>query len=476
MPTSLGSAPAATLRDPRHLPFVVGALALVTLGAFENRATLAILPTVAGELDGIALFGAAAAAPLISSVVATVVAGLWCDRRGPVPALTVGMAVFAVSQLAMGLAPAMAVLIVGRIGAGVAEGLLDVALTVLVARVLPVALRPKMFAAFATAWVVPSLVGPPIAGAIAETVGWRSVFLVAVVLMVPAALALRPSLRALRAQGAGEEADGTPDRARSVVVAASLVAVGLAALALGGPSLAGGGPAAVTGALAVAAGLVLVGIGARRVLPRGTVRFAAGVPAVVASRGLQAAAFAGAGAFIPLMLTTVHGLSPAAAGSSLTITGLFWALGSQINGSTLVQRRTTVPTRMRTAFALIAVGIVGPALVSVDRLPVWVGLALWAVAGVGMGIGSPTLTTQLLELSPPDVQGRSTAASMLSATIAQSVLVAAAGVAIAGAGTPLPGTVLAGILTTAAAVALLGAATTRRLGHPRTEPTAWVSP
>ena len=123
----------------------------------------AILPTVADHLDGMALFGAAAAAPLISSVVATVAAGLWCDRRGPTPALTAGLLVFTLSQLVMGAAPGMTVLLAGRVGTGVAEALLDVALTVMVARVLPRSLRPKMFAAMATAWIVPSLIGPPIA-------------------------------------------------------------------------------------------------------------------------------------------------------------------------------------------------------------------------------------------------------------------------------------------------------------------------
>ena len=46
-----------------HLPFATGAVALVTLGAFENRAVSTVLPTVARDLDGLWLFGAASAAP-----------------------------------------------------------------------------------------------------------------------------------------------------------------------------------------------------------------------------------------------------------------------------------------------------------------------------------------------------------------------------------------------------------------------------
>ena len=161
-------------------------MSLVTLGAFENRATMTVLPTVAQDLDGLWLFGAAAAAPLISFVVSTATAGVWADRRGPVPALQAGMLLFVVSQLALGLAPSMHVFAVARVGSGLAEGLLDIGLTVLLARAMPEELRAKVFAAFAAAWVLPSLLGPSIAGAVTEWVDWRAVFLLGAALLVPA--------------------------------------------------------------------------------------------------------------------------------------------------------------------------------------------------------------------------------------------------------------------------------------------------
>jgi len=36
----------------RYLPFVIAAVSLVTLAAFENRATSTILPSVARDLHG----------------------------------------------------------------------------------------------------------------------------------------------------------------------------------------------------------------------------------------------------------------------------------------------------------------------------------------------------------------------------------------------------------------------------------------
>ncbi|WP_194846494.1 MFS transporter [Mumia zhuanghuii] len=466
---------AARLRDPRHLPFVVGALALVTLGAFENRATLAILPTVADHLDGLDLFGAAAAAPLVASVIAMVVAGQWCDRRGPAPALLGGAALFAAAQLAMAAAPTIGVFVVGRLTAGVGEAFLDIALTVMIARMLPAALRPAMFGAMATAWVVPSLIGPPLAGAVAEHLGWRAVFAGAIVLMAPAMLCLAPSVRRLRdsapdragasgsTEGSTEGSSSARARHRAAIGSAVLVTLGLAVLAVGGPAAAGD-TFRSAGVLALVVGTALVVVGIRRVLPSGTLRAARGLPATVALRGTQAAAFAGAGSFIPLMLTQVHGLRPAVAGLSLTITGLFWAAGSQLNGTRLVQRRTTTVGRMRLSLGLIATGIVGPVLLALDVIPVWCGLAVWALAGTGMGIGSPTLANHVLTLAPTEAQGRMSSAAMLSATVAQSVYVALAGAVLAGGTDPAPR--LALVLAVAAVLAALSAALAPRLAPP----------
>ncbi len=108
---ALGRPP--SLLHRANLPFAVGAVALVTLGAFENRAVTTVLPTVAVDLGGLWLFGAASAAPLISFVVATTVAGRWADRRGPVQVLYGGMGLFVGAELLMGVAPAMPVF-VGR--------------------------------------------------------------------------------------------------------------------------------------------------------------------------------------------------------------------------------------------------------------------------------------------------------------------------------------------------------------------------
>ena len=456
----------ASLLDRAHLPFAVGAVALVTLGAFENRATMTVLPTVARDLDGLWLFGAASAAPLVSFVVATVVAGAWADHRGPVRPLQAGMLVFTASQVAMAFAPGMAVFAIGRFGSGIAEALMDVSLTVLLARTMPEELRAKVFAAFAAAWVLPSLVGPPVAGLLTEVLSWRSVFGVGVVLLPLAWFLLRPAMRAEGATTAPTSEMGTawtPHEHRAVR-AAALAAAGLAALTAGGSLLGRSGPVEALGLALVLVGAACTVPAVRTVLPAGTLRFARGIPALVALRGLVAAAFGTAGSLLPLMLTTIHGLGPAAAGASLTVTGLCWAAGSQLHGLDVVQRRVPAVRRLAVGFALITVGVLGPALTSLDALPVVAGLAVWGVAGLGMGIVSPTLSTQLLLFAPVSDQGRITAASSLTASVAQAIGLAAAGALIAWQAPDLPGWLFAATMTACAAVGAVGLAAARRAG------------
>src|SRR6476660_3830967 len=297
-PTAAADAPDAPdvtgepvrLLSRANLPVVVGIVALVTLAAFENRAVSTILPTVVRELDGWALFGASTGAAIVTFTIAMAWSGSWTDRSGPRPVLLWGMAAFVVAQVVCALAPTMTFFVAGRAASGAAEALIDTSLMVLVAQALPDALRAKVFASFAAAWILPSLLGPSLAGGIDALWGWRFVF-VAPLLVAPVALALlRPAFRRTHAGGASTaDADSTASERRRVV-AALVLAAGLAVTTFSAPLLSEP-DTLVVGALVIAGGAVLVVVGALRALPHGMARLARGVPTVIAVRMLVSAAF-----------------------------------------------------------------------------------------------------------------------------------------------------------------------------------------
>ena len=71
----------------------------------------------------------------------------------------------------------MPILVGARFLQGLGAGTIQPIAYVAIARTLPESLRPRMFATLSTAWVLPGVIGPAIAGTVGETVGWRYVFL-----------------------------------------------------------------------------------------------------------------------------------------------------------------------------------------------------------------------------------------------------------------------------------------------------------
>ncbi|HRD61048.1 MAG TPA: MFS transporter, partial [Nocardioides sp.] len=175
---TLADSPTITpLLAARYRWATVGMVSLVFLAAFEALAVTTIMPSVSADLDGRAWFSAAFSATLAASVVGMVAGGLWSDRTGPRLPLLGSVAVFAAGLLLAGLAPGIELFVAARFLQGLGSGAMTVALYVVVARLYAPIDHPRIFGAFAAAWVIPSMVGPTVAGVVAEAAGWRWVFL-----------------------------------------------------------------------------------------------------------------------------------------------------------------------------------------------------------------------------------------------------------------------------------------------------------
>lgn len=430
-----------------NAPVALGGTALVTLGAYADRATTTVLPRVAQDLHGLAWFGAAAAAPMITYVAATAWAGIRVDRRGPAGGILLAAALFVAAQLLSAIAPGMAVFTATRLLSGVSEAVLDISVTVLVAQLLPEGLRAKVFAAFAVAWVAPSVVGPIVAGSLADGVGWRWSFVLTGLLMLPAVAVVLPALRRATVPERSPHQAGSRGRVIGAVLASLVLAV-LAALSSFGHLL------------WLVPALVALAITLRATLPAGTLRAASGPPAIVLERGLVAASFAVGSLFLPLLLVTLRGYTLSGAGIVLTVTAMFWALGSWLNAREQAQA-LSAPVRLRAALLLMAVGIATTATFVLPAVPAAVGLVSWSVASLGIGIATPTLSVAMLEAAPIGEQGHYQSGIYIAQATASS-LVGALGGAIVAAGYTGAGA-FGGMLLAGAAVALGGAALTGRV-------------
>jgi MFS family permease len=448
---STAPARAEGILSPAYRAATLGMVALISLLAFEALAVTTAMPTVARELDGLRVYALAFGGLLATSVIGMALSGRWSDRKGPAPAVWTGLVGFAAGLLVAGFAHNMPTLIVGRLVQGLGAGCLSPALYVIVARLYPDRLRPKVFASFSAAWVIPALIGPAISGAIVEHVGWRWVFLAVPVLALPAAAALRGALHSL-APPTHPQA-GTPGRMYNAIGAS----IGTCLLFVAGQE-----HGWLAGALFVPAIVLLIGCG-HRLLPPGTLRAARGLPAVIALRGVAASAFFGAEAFLPLVFSQQHGLSPTWSGIGISVGAIGWFAGSWYQGHYAKISRQALLSR---GTALMVLGVTTASLATFEWMPVAAAVLGWLLTGLGMGMLYGTLAVLALSMSGEHEQGNNSSALQLCESLMVATTLAMGGSLFAALLNVSPTAAFAANFAITVVLAILGTIVARRTQAP----------
>lgn len=432
----------------RTWPFIISTLVLMTFIAFESFAITTVLPVAMGDLGAVSWYSLAFSATIAAGLIGMVVGGNWADRSGPRRPLMVGGTLFLLGIVLCVAAPNAAVFILGRFLQGIGGGIDSVVLYVLIARQIPDGARPKMFGLFTTAWLLPSMAGPVLAGTLAELTTWRTVF---ALILAGSALALLGLLRTTRSDPAARrgaappadsgEAAGAPDREADTALTALTHIVGrkggLAVLAAGilvalhfGAQLPRG-----TASIVVPLALVALLVVARSILPAGTLRLRGLPQRLVVLRAALGATVAVTDIYLTLYLQTQRGFTPTAAGMVIAVGAAGWAIGA------LVQSRSASTQKDHRRLILVATPLVASAPVSVmlltlDLVPIAVVVATAILMGTGMGIASPRVATATLALARESEQGTYS-----------SALQAGESLAVAGA-TAVMATILAAAPTT----------------------------
>ncbi len=414
---------------PAYRLVTVALVLITTMVAFENMAVTTAMPQAAAELAAAGSYGLAFSSMMTAMLVGIVVAGSWGDTSGPLPPLYAGALLFAVGSAACAVAPSFQVLLGGRVVTGLGGGLVTVAEFVAIGRAYPAGLRPQVFTWISAAWVLPSVVGAPVAGWLAAVWTWRAVFWV---VLGPAFVALSLVV-ARRAAFSAEQDAGTTEVDRrehqrlarlGVLVAVSCGAVQLA--------IHEQEPLRSPMTLVAVAGLVGLALGAPRLLPEGALASRRGLPSVVLSRGLLNAAFNGSIAFVPLMLVTERDLSLATAGVVIAVASLGWSAGAWVQGRVRGSQPVVRSRLVALGAGLLAVACLGLVALSASGLPTWTVGVVMVPLGLGMGIGSTTLSVLVLDLAPLEEHGRASS-SLLLADVLGSVVGIATATAIYGA-------------------------------------------
>jgi len=432
------NSPRESIFKGAYLPTTFGLLIAILTCAFEQTAVTAVMPQITAELGGTSAYSLTFVIPLAFGIVGMVAAGLVTDTRGVRTSMLLGAFIFGLGLVMAVVIPSMGWFVVARAIQGLGIGAVMVVVYAVIAQAYPSHLKPKVFAAFAAAWVVPSLVGPGIAGILTEAFSWHSVFLLALGVLIGAVTLLTKSLAnvdtntkadqaalkeriELEQAGAVATIEIRPARVRSTgksLTAAALLTAAVVCLNL--VSQLPVGWSLILFVAAIAAVLYCV----RPLVPANTLRGQAGLPRLILSRGLLDMFFA-VEIYLPLMLAQAYHLGPTLTGMGLTAGGLTWFFGS--SAQSRMGSRFSTPAVIRIGIALMATGgliVLAAAGIELNWI---VAAAGWGLSAAGMGFVYPRLAAKPMELCSKEETGFIGSALQVAGTTGMTLMISTAG-------------------------------------------------
>jgi MFS family permease len=359
------------------MPTLAVLLGGVLLQSMNVLMLTTVLPSIVGELGGVAMLSWPTTAFLATSIVAASCAGVLSGAVGARTAYCIGVTIFGLGALLSSLAPTMGWVVIGRLIQGFGGGLESAAAYVAVRATFPEAVWSRTIALMSTSWSMSVLLGPLVGGMFARYGNWRGAFVataaVAFTLAVSAFFILPP-----RAADRGTSAAGVP------LGRVALICVAIAAMS----------SASIVDAPLAKALLILFAIGALVAMLRlDRVAAAPLLPSDAFSlhtptgMGLWLAlllciTFSPLQIYVPIFLQHLRGLDPLAAGFTVASGSLGWTIASLVTAGA----SGPWPDRLMSAGpAIMGIGLMAVALLFGSSVTT---LALVpAIVALGMGIG-----------------------------------------------------------------------------------------
>jgi len=416
----------AALGRVATIAIVSGVLAATFLAALDATVVGTAMPTIVGQLGGLALYPWVFSAYLLTSTTTIPLYGRLADLYGRKRVLLVAMVLFLAGSLLCGLAQSMSQLVLFRALQGLgAGGILPVTLTIL-GDLFPIEQRARLQGLTSAVWGAAAVAGPSVGAAVTDLAGWRWIFY----LNVPVGLVALGLLGAALQERVGRREHPLDYRG------ALLLTVGMTLL-LSGLSAAGEGRGA---APVVAVGAALGGAALLVLFWRTEQRAAMPIvpPELVRRRLMAVVALGsiliGAGmfgliSFLPLAMQGLGAGTAATAGLTIMPFAVSWSLASTVAGRVILRFgfRSSV---------VVGMGAMLTGALVLQVVPRWPVLG-WAVAaaalfGVGMGFSATAFLIAVQNAVAWGERGIATALVGLSRTIGGAVGVAVLGAVLNG--------------------------------------------
>lgn len=403
------------LRSP-HAALAIGVMMMEFAAGITVYFSAVVVPSVVDELDAQRQYPLLLSAGAVGMFAALPLARPLLRRFGSAPMFTAGIVISVGGTALSALAHSAWLFAIGRLLATFGGSLLGVFGISAVIASIPLRFRKRLLSLTSAMWIVPGLFGPPLAVASVHLVGWRW----ALLFPLPLALLARVLVAraAVAAAGSHSTADNDAKGPRHRWVARAMLPIGMGLFTFGSST---GGWAFL--------GLLLAIVGARQLLPAGTLTARPGPQRYLALLGVIAFGYFGADSLLTAALTRADGIAIGWAGVGLGAAGAAWALTALVQPN--LANRIGETTTLRCGVALLAGAVVVLSITQFTGVvsgPMFLGL--WAVSGAGMGLLYPVTYVRATTAQPgpssPDAPALATAV-ILAEGLGQSLGIAVGG-------------------------------------------------
>jgi EmrB/QacA subfamily drug resistance transporter len=395
---------------------------VVLLAALDQTILATALPTIVGDLGGLAHLTWVITAYVLAGTVVIPLYGKLGDLFGRKIVLQAAIVIFLVGSLLCGLAQNMTELIVYRSIQGLGGGGLFPVATAIIGDVIAPRERGRYQGIFASIFGVATVIGPLLGGFFVEHLSWRWIFFVNIPLCVVALLVIGIVFHSPAVRG-----KASIDYAGAVAMTGALTSIVLFT-SLGGTTWPWASAQSIA-LLVCGVVLTLVFVACERraaepILPLQLFRNRV-FSAMSAVTFVMSVMLFGAITYLPLFLQVVMGLSPTRAG----LLQMPMTVGV-ICGSITAGRLSSRTGRYKgMLLGGIAVAVVGVGLLSRLGVDTSIGYVLGAstIVGLGVGLSFPMQTIAVQNAVPLSQMGVGTSGALLFRQVGASVGLAAFG-------------------------------------------------